>query len=170
MVDMAILTMVFTTTHMITKPPSMNMDNLTMLLAMQKVQDPAFITLKIICPLMDTQEYILNTKVHMMSTHQEAVGREALFKALTCKTMQEVMMTTEVSLFQRLNTRSQQHHFPLAATASKARKGSLKTLVKVPTLKFKALKERRGSIKTLKKVLMVIKVKRGRLHCRAMRK
>ncbi|CAH7670698.1 hypothetical protein PPACK8108_LOCUS5421 [Phakopsora pachyrhizi] len=153
MVDMAILTMVVTTTHMITKPPTMDMANLTMLLAMQKVQDQAFITLKIICPLMDTQEYILNTK-HQKKINMILIHQEALLKAHTCKTMQEVMMTTEISLFQRLNTRSQQQHFPLAATASKASKGSLKTLVKVPTLKSKGLKERRGSIKTLKKVLM----------------
>ncbi|CAH7673889.1 hypothetical protein PPACK8108_LOCUS8791, partial [Phakopsora pachyrhizi] len=90
MVDMAILTMVVIT-HMITKPLTMVMANLTMLLAMQKVQDQAFITLKIICPLMDTQEYILNTKVNMISIHQEA-----LVKAHTCKTMQELMMITEI--------------------------------------------------------------------------
>ncbi|CAH7689070.1 hypothetical protein PPACK8108_LOCUS24134 [Phakopsora pachyrhizi] len=154
MVDMAILTMMVTITHMITKPltivlhlSTIDIDNLTMLLAMQKVQDQAFKTLKIFSPLMDTQDYILNTKILMLSTHQEA-----LLKAHICKTI--------------TNTRSQHQLFPLAATASKARKGSLK----VPTLTSKALKERRGSIKTLKKVLMVIKVKRGRLHCRAMRK
>ncbi|CAH7671830.1 hypothetical protein PPACK8108_LOCUS6659 [Phakopsora pachyrhizi] len=166
MVDIAILTMVVTITHMITKSLTMVMANLTMLLAMQKVQAQAFITLKTFSPLMDAQEYIQNTKVHMMSTHQEA-----LLKSHTCKTMHKVMMITEIFLFQRMNTRSQQQDFPLVATASKARKGSLKTLVKVPTLKSKALKERRGSIKTFKKVLMVIKVlKRSRIHCRAMRK
>ncbi|CAH7672555.1 hypothetical protein PPACK8108_LOCUS7375 [Phakopsora pachyrhizi] len=164
MVNMAILTMMVTITHMITKSLTMDMANLTMLLAIY-VQDQVFITLKILSPLMDTQEYILNTKVHMMSTHQEA-----LLKAHTCKTMQGVMMMTKISLFQGMNTRLQQQHFPLAATASKAKKGSLKTLVKVPTLKSKALKERRGSIKKFKKVLMVIKVKRSRLHCMAMRK
>ncbi|CAH7685187.1 hypothetical protein PPACK8108_LOCUS19670 [Phakopsora pachyrhizi] len=159
MVDMEILTMVVTITHMITKPPTMDMANLTILLAMQKVQDQAFITLKIFSPLMDTQDYILNTKILMMSTHQEAH-----LKAHTCKTI--------------MNTRSQQQLFLLAATASKARKGSLKTLVKrsslssykCPQSEIQSFNERRGSIKTLKKVLMVIKVKRGRLHCRAMRK
>ncbi|CAH7667118.1 hypothetical protein PPACK8108_LOCUS1504 [Phakopsora pachyrhizi] len=159
--------MVVTITHMITKPLTMVMANLTMLLAMQKVQDQFFLTLKIISPLMDTQEYIMNTKVHMMSIHQEA-----LLKAHTCRPCK------------KMNTRFQQQHFPLAATESKARigsrqstlcsiaklTGSLKTLVKVPTLKSKALKERRGSIKTVKKVLLVIKVKRSRLYCRAMRK
>ncbi|CAH7688988.1 hypothetical protein PPACK8108_LOCUS24039 [Phakopsora pachyrhizi] len=64
-------------------------------------------------PPMDTQEYILNTKVNMISTHQEAI-----LKAHTCKTMQEVMMITEIFLIQRMNIRSQQHHSPLAATAS----------------------------------------------------
>ncbi|CAH7665834.1 hypothetical protein PPACK8108_LOCUS125 [Phakopsora pachyrhizi] len=152
---MAILTIVVTTTHMITKPLTTDMANLTILLDMQKVQVQVFITLKIFSPLMDNQDYILNTKVHMMSTHQEVI-----LKSHTCKTMQEVMMITEIFLFQRMNTRSQQQNFPLVATASKARKGSLKTL-------FNA---RRGSIKTLKKVLMVIKVETSRLHCRTMRK
>ncbi|CAH7684845.1 hypothetical protein PPACK8108_LOCUS19274 [Phakopsora pachyrhizi] len=126
MVDMAILTMVATDTHIITKPLTMDMANLTMLLDMQKVQAQVLITLKIFSPLMDNQKYILNTKVHMISTHQEA-----LLKAHTCKTMQEVMMITEISLFQRMNTRSQQQNYPLVATASKVRKGSYKHLLEL---------------------------------------
>ncbi|KAI8445406.1 hypothetical protein BY996DRAFT_6614826 [Phakopsora pachyrhizi] len=95
---MAILTMVVTITHMITKPLTLDMANLTMLLGMQKVQVQVFITLNIFSPLIDTQEHILNTKVHMISTHKEAT-----LKVHTCKIMQEVIMITEIFLFQRMN-------------------------------------------------------------------
>ncbi|CAH7683787.1 hypothetical protein PPACK8108_LOCUS17514 [Phakopsora pachyrhizi] len=64
--------------------------NLTMLLDMQKVLVQVFITLMNFSPLIDTQEYIMSTKILIISTNQETHH-----KAHTCKNMEEAMMITE---------------------------------------------------------------------------
>ncbi|CAH7689805.1 hypothetical protein PPACK8108_LOCUS24949 [Phakopsora pachyrhizi] len=54
-------------------------------------------------------------------------------------------------LFQRMNTRSQQQHFPLAATASKAREGSLKDFGQSPHSQIQIFKGKERHYQDLKK-------------------